>query len=101
MRPINATVLGNLYRQHAAALRLYARQWGGNAEDAVQNAFLRLAQQAPPPEQIPAWLYRVVRNEALIAQRTANRRRQREQRVSTPEAWFGEAQERLEAAEAG
>ena len=67
MRPMEPTVLGQLYRQHAPALRLYARQWGGSAEDLVQNAFVRLAQQAPPPEQVLPWLYRVVRNEALAA----------------------------------
>ncbi len=100
MRPIDPTVLGRLYRQHAAALRLYARQWGGSGEDLVQNAFVCLAQQVPPPEQALPWLYRVVRNEALGAHRSAARRRQREQRASTPEAWFSAADERLDGDEA-
>lgn len=100
MQSMEPTILGRLYRQHAPALRLYARQWGGAAEDLVQEAFVRLAQQTPPPEQILPWLYRVVRNAALAAQRTAARRRQREQRVSTPEAWFAAAEDRLDADEA-
>jgi RNA polymerase sigma-70 factor (ECF subfamily) len=100
MRPIEPKVLGRLYRQHAPALRLYARQWGGGGEDLVQEAFVRLAQQTPPPEQVLPWLYRVLRNEALAVQRTAARRRRREQRVSTPEAWFGATEDRLDANEA-
>jgi len=100
MRPIEPTVLGRLYREHAPALRLYARQWGGGAEDLVQNAFVCLAQQAPPPERILPWLYRVVRNEALAALRSPARRRQREERAGTPEAWFSAAEDRLDADEA-
>ncbi|HWG44517.1 MAG TPA: sigma-70 family RNA polymerase sigma factor [Gemmataceae bacterium] len=100
MRSMDPTILGQLYRQHAPALCLYARQWGGSAEDIVQSAFVRLAQQTPPPEQVLPWLYRVVRNEALAAHRTATRRRQREQRVSAPEAWFSAAENRLDADEA-
>ena len=56
MRPIEPAILGQLYRQHAPALRLYARQWGAAAEDIVQNAFVRLAQQPSLPEQILPWL---------------------------------------------
>ncbi|HTU93723.1 MAG TPA: sigma-70 family RNA polymerase sigma factor [Gemmataceae bacterium] len=100
MRSMEPTVLGRLYRQHAPALRLYARQWGDSAEDLVQEAFVRLAQQTPPPEQILPWLYRVVRNAALMAQRTAARRRQREQRVSKPETWFAATDDRLDGDEA-
>ena len=88
MTPMEPTVLGRVYRQHAAALLLYARQWGGSAEDIVQDAFVRLARQTPPPEQVLPWLYRVVRNEALAAHRSAARRRQREQKASATEAWF-------------
>ena len=99
MRPMEPTVLGQLYRQHAPALRLYARQWGGGAEDLVQNAFVKLAQQAPPPEQVLPWLYTVVRNEALTDRRSAARRRRREERAGTPEAWFGTTDDRLDADE--
>ena len=41
--------LGRLIDQHAAALELYARQWSDAAEDVVQVAFLKLAQQGRSP----------------------------------------------------
>jgi RNA polymerase sigma-70 factor (ECF subfamily) len=100
MRPMEPMVLGRLYRLHAPALLLYARQWGSSAEDIVQEAFVRLAQQTPPPEQVLPWLYRVVRNEALANHRTASRRRERERRASTSEAWFSTTEDRLDAGEA-
>jgi RNA polymerase sigma factor (sigma-70 family) len=100
MPPIQPDTLGRLYRQHAPALRLYARQWPGSAEDLVQDAFVQLAQQSPPPVRVLPWLYRVVRNGALAASRTAARRRQREGKASTPEAWFTEVDDHLDAREA-
>jgi RNA polymerase sigma factor (sigma-70 family) len=100
MRPMEPTVLGQLYRRHAPALRLYARQWEDSAEDLVQTAFVRLAQQVPPPENVLAWLYRVVRNEALAARRGAARRRRREQRAGSPEEWLSPAEDRIDAGEA-
>ncbi len=100
MPPIDPTSLARLYRQHAPALRLWARQWGGSADDLVQNAFIRLAQQTPPPEKVLPWLYRVVRNEALAAHRAAARRRRREQQSSAPEVWFAPAVNRLDVEDA-
>src|SRR6266511_405228 len=100
MQGIAPETLGRLYREHAPALRLYARQWGGAAEDLVQEAFVKLAQQPAPPEQTVPWLYRVVRNEALAANRAAARRRRREERAGSGEAWFANADDRLDAHEA-
>jgi RNA polymerase sigma-70 factor (ECF subfamily) len=88
MLRITPEELGRLYRQHAAALRLYLRQWPAGDEDLVQDAFIKLAQQSPPPEQILPWLYRVVRNGALAANRSEARRRRRQDQVSAAEAWF-------------
>jgi RNA polymerase sigma-70 factor (ECF subfamily) len=99
MPTLSPEVLGRLYRQHAPALRLYARQWPGG-EDAVHDAFVKLAQQSPAPEQVLPWLYRVVRNEALTAQRSAARRRRREGAASAPEAWFAAADDWLDARDA-
>jgi DNA-directed RNA polymerase specialized sigma24 family protein len=48
--------LGRLYCEHAPALRLYLRQWTDGAEDLVQDAFIKLAQQSPPPERVLPWL---------------------------------------------
>jgi RNA polymerase sigma-70 factor (ECF subfamily) len=100
MPPLDPPTLGRLYRQHAPALRLYARQWPQCGEDLVHDAFVRLAQQAPPPDRVLPWLYRVVRNAALATNRTILRRRQREGQVSPPEAWFSAADDTLEAREA-
>jgi RNA polymerase sigma-70 factor (ECF subfamily) len=92
--------LGRLYREHAPALRLYIRQWPGGAEDLVQDAFVKLAQQAPAPEQVLPWLYAVVRNGALAAGRGEARRRRRQDRVSASEAWFAAAEDHLDGQEA-
>lgn len=100
MRPLDPTVLGQLYRQHAPALRLYARQWAGSSDDLVHDAFVALAQQVPPPECVLPWLYRVVRNGARAAHRATDRRRKREQRTVTAEAWFESADDHLDAHEA-
>jgi RNA polymerase sigma-70 factor (ECF subfamily) len=98
--PLEPATLARLYRQHAPALRLYARQWADSAEDLVQEAFVRLAQQSPPPEQVLPWLYRVLRNQALANHRSATRRRQREARRGSPVAWFSAADDQLDAREA-
>ncbi len=100
MPPLTPHDLGRLYRQHAPALRLYVRQWPDCAEDIVQDAFIALARQSPPPEQAAAWLYRVVRNKAVASVRSTVRRRRRENAASAPEAWLGTADDRLDAAAA-
>jgi RNA polymerase sigma-70 factor (ECF subfamily) len=100
MPPLDPTTLGRLYRQHAPALRLYARQWGGSADDLVHDAFVRLAQQSPPPEQVLPWLYRVIRNQALENHRTASRRRRREMHRGSSETWFAAVDDQLDGQEA-
>jgi RNA polymerase sigma-70 factor (ECF subfamily) len=75
--------------EHAAALVLYARQWCAAAEDVVQEAFVKLAGQRPPPTQAVPWLYKVVRNGALTAARAERRRRQHEARAAErAPTWF-------------
>ena len=100
MPPLEPEALGCLYRRHAPALLLYARQWPGAADDLVHNAFVRLAGQCPPPDNVLPWLYRVVRNEALASRRSAARRHRRESAASTPEVWFTPADDQLDAREA-
>jgi RNA polymerase sigma-70 factor (ECF subfamily) len=46
------------------------------------------------------WLYRVVRNQGLADRRSAARRRQREQKGSSPVAWFDAVDDQLDAREA-
>lgn len=100
MERMDGPQLGRLFRRHAPALRLYARQWAKDAEDLVQEAFVRLAEQNPPPERVLPWLYSVVRNAGLARARSAARRRQRERRAGVAEAWFAPMDDGLDAAEA-
>lgn len=89
MAGVGPELLERLATEHAAALVLYARQWCGTPEDVVQEAFLKLVVQKAPPENPVPWLYRVVRNAALMANR-ANRRRQHHEAVAAARApaWF-------------
>jgi RNA polymerase sigma-70 factor (ECF subfamily) len=68
----------------------------------VQEAFVLLAQQSPPPENAPGWLYRVVRNGAISAARSAGRRARREAAVAHHgEPWFEPSEgDRIDAREA-
>ena len=82
-------LLGRLVDEHAAALVLYARQWCAAPEDVVQEAFLKLVVQKPPPEQPVPWLYKVVRNRAISAARSARRRQRREaEAAARSKTWF-------------
>ena len=78
---------------HSDALLLFARQWSAaSAEDVVQEAFLQLVRQSKtnaPPENVVAWLHRVVRNELITRHHSRRRSRTREERVAAerPE-WF-------------
>jgi RNA polymerase sigma-70 factor (ECF subfamily) len=74
----------------AAPLVLYARQCCDAPEDAVQDAFLTLVRQRTPPEDVVAWLYRVVRNGALDAAKASRRRQRRESASARPVRWFVE-----------
>jgi RNA polymerase sigma-70 factor (ECF subfamily) len=78
MRVMDARLLARLLDEHGAALVLFARQWCAAPEDVVQEAFVKLAGQRPPPSNFAAWLYRVVRNGALSAARAERRRRHHE-----------------------
>ena len=82
--------LARLVDRYAASLVLYARQWCGDPEDVVQEAFLKLVRQSQAPEDAAAWLYRVVRNGALDAAKMAKRRQRRESAAARPIQWFVE-----------
>ncbi|MDR2344550.1 MAG: hypothetical protein LBE18_00635, partial [Planctomycetaceae bacterium] len=63
----NHAVIIQLLDENVRALTLFARQWdsvslGTNAEDIVQEAFLRLLKESTFPKSPKAWLFRVVRN---------------------------------------
>jgi RNA polymerase sigma-70 factor (ECF subfamily) len=76
---------------HGPPLVVYARQWCAAAEDVVQDAFVKLVRLIPPPREVVPWLYRVVRNGAIDAGKTARRRKRRESTVAHPERWFVES----------
>lgn len=82
--------LADLVAAHAAALALFARQWCDTPEDAVQEAFCKLVTQKAPPDDPAAWLFKVVRNAAIDAGRSARRRTRREQSAARPVRWFAE-----------
>jgi RNA polymerase sigma-70 factor (ECF subfamily) len=71
--------LARLLAEHSAALALFAAQWTSAADDCVQEALIRLAGQALWPENDVAWLYRVVKNQALSHARSGERRRRHEE----------------------
>jgi RNA polymerase sigma-70 factor (ECF subfamily) len=81
---------GRLVERHGPPLVLYARQWCRAPEDVVQDAFLKLFAQRPPPQEVVPWLYRVVRNGALDAAKLDRRRQRRESAVARPARWFVE-----------
>ena len=78
MGRVTADLLAQLLDVHAAALELFAVQWSDSPADVVQEAFVELAKQAERPQNIVAWLYRVVRNRAISDARSTTRRRLRE-----------------------
>jgi len=90
LKEMSPSDFAQLMDAHAAPLVLYARQWCDAPEDAVQDAFLKLVRQRRPPEDVVAWLYRVVRNGALDAAKVARRRRGRESAAARPVRWFVE-----------
>jgi len=80
---LSSAELSRLWEKHSAALLLMARGrccggTGGDADDCVQEAFIRLARQNPVPDDPVAWLSRVVRNAAIDAIRSNQRRADRE-----------------------
>lgn len=71
---LSASQFADHFKQYSAALEQYASQWTSSAGDCVQEAFIQLAQQTKAPENVEAWLYRVVRNRALNTARADARR---------------------------
>ncbi len=86
---MGSELLGWLLDRHAAALELYARQLCESPEDVVQEALIQLAGLQDAPDDAVAWLYRVVRNKAISASRSARRRKHREAEAAKQRrSWF-------------
>ena len=78
-----------LYRDHAAALVLYARQWCRAPDDALQEAMLALAKCDPLPHDPVAWLYTATKRRAMNIARGESRREQHHTRaVEEQSQWF-------------
>jgi RNA polymerase sigma factor (sigma-70 family) len=97
--PLSASQLAGLIDAQAASLRLWVRSRCASPEDAVQEAFCRLAVEEPPPANPVAWLYGVARNVALKQRRTDQRRQAREQSYATESISRSNRADPLELAE--
>jgi RNA polymerase sigma-70 factor (ECF subfamily) len=99
MSTLGPELLARLMDEHGAALALYARQWCACPEDAVQDALLQLVREPRLPDNVVAWLYRVVRNRAISTSRAAGARSRHEATAAfRGEPWFAATDEdRLDA----
>jgi len=99
----SAEELVGLVDQRYSALLLYARSWNvGDAEDLVQDAFMKLVEQPKRPENPMAWLCKTIRNAAVSRHRKAERHRKHEtEAVRQRPDWFvpNDALPAMEAAE--
>jgi len=88
---MDAGQLSSWYDAHCDRLVLYAQNWlpKESAQDVVQGAFARLMMQKVAPEDVPAWLFRTVRNGAITRlRRRASWRRRRAQLSAEQPPWF-------------
>jgi RNA polymerase sigma factor (sigma-70 family) len=95
---IDPKQLSGWFDQCGAELVLYARGWldAALAEDVVQEAFIKLMAQRRAPDSPRAWLFRVVRNEAITCLRRQKRRRAYSERLMAEQcSWFEFAAEDL------
>jgi RNA polymerase sigma-70 factor (ECF subfamily) len=91
MGPVDPGNFTRWFDGYAARLVLYARQWlpAGEAEDAVQEVFVRLMRQRAAPDNPAAWLFTAVRREAADRCRSNTSRRRRERVVAQGRrGWF-------------
>ena len=85
--PMTSAELAEWFDAMAAGLVLYARQWarpdaaGSGAEDAVQDAFVKLASQEKTPANVRAWLLLTVKHLALDAAKVSRRRAARDRQA--------------------
>jgi RNA polymerase sigma-70 factor (ECF subfamily) len=91
MNPIEPEMLGQWFESYSARLALYGRQWldADEAEDVVQDTFIRLMRQKSSPDNVKAWLFCAVRNEAISRWRWNRRRQNHRDEVEQLQAdWF-------------
>ena len=98
MTKISQNQLAEWYEDYEAELMLYARQWHPEpqAEDIVQDAFIQLMKQRKSPDNVRAWLFCVVRNEAISKVRKNKQRLKADQEIFGNEViWFESRSEDL------
>ena len=83
-----ARQLAALVDHYGPSLVLYTRQICDEVEDVVQEAFVEFIEQQAPPDNVRAWLFRVVRNRALDRVRSAHRRQKNHKAVSSGKDWL-------------
>ncbi len=91
MAAIDAEQLIKWYKTCGAELLLYARHLTGDqlAEDIVQDAFVKLLRQRVCPDNVRAWLFRVVRNASISSIRRLHVKRLFFQKASADaRSWF-------------
>jgi len=90
MATISQKQLAQWYEAHGTELMLYARQWSPDqqAEDIVQDAFIKLLKQRKCPDNVRAWLFRVVRNVSISMVRRLQRRRAGQKSLHWETLWF-------------
>jgi RNA polymerase sigma factor (sigma-70 family) len=90
MAAISQKQLAQWYEAHGTELMLYARQWSPDqqAEDIVQDAFIKLLKQRRCPDNVRAWLFRVVRNASISMVRCLQRRRAGQKFLHCESLWF-------------
>jgi len=90
MATISQKQLTQWYEAHGTELMLYARQWSPDqqAEDIVQDAFIKLLKQRRCPDNVRAWLFRVVRNASISIVRRLQRRRAGQKSLHWETLWF-------------
>lgn len=99
--PGQAETWRELLARHGPALVLFARQFLGthaDAEDAVQDAFVRFLKVRRRPDDALAYLYSCVRTASIDAVRTRARRRRVDENRSAAESVFADVAERSELA---
>lgn len=78
--------LADLFDAHAASLTLYARQLDpGEADEHVQEAFVRLMNETQEPPNPAAWLALTLRRLTIDRKRSWFRRKRRERAASPAE----------------
>jgi len=98
MAAISQKQLAQWYEAYGTELMLYARQWRPEqqAEDIVQDAFIKLLKQRRCPDNVRAWLFRVVRNASFsIVRRLQQGRRAGRKYLHREVKWFESQSEDL------